>query len=56
MEAGLKELASAGPSAFSLLNKNRIASLAWGTADNVLQAATFEVASCSNASIYNSQR
>ncbi|TXH10781.1 MAG: hypothetical protein E6R04_04350 [Spirochaetes bacterium] len=44
LEAGLKDIASSGPSVFSMLNKNKLAAMSWGVADNVLQSAVYEVA------------
>lgn len=41
---GLKTLAQEGPSVFTTLHKNRLAALGWTTADNLLQAGVFEVA------------
>lgn len=42
LEAGLKQIADKGGDVFSTLNKNKLYSMAFGAADNVLQAAVFE--------------
>jgi hypothetical protein len=39
----VKELAVEGGTVFSQINKAKTASIAWGAADNVLQAAAFEI-------------
>lgn len=44
LKAGLQELADQGPSVYQALAQTRRASMAWGVADNVLQAGVFEVA------------
>lgn len=44
LEAGLKEIATTGSSAYSYINANKWASIGWGTADQVLQATAFEIA------------
>ena len=44
LAAGLKELAQEGPSVFSTINQNKMLSMAYGAADNVLQTAVFETA------------
>jgi hypothetical protein len=52
LKKGLDEIASEGGSAFAYINANKLASMSWGMADNVLQAAAFEtaVAATMNAS------
>jgi len=42
LEQGLKQIANEGGSAFAYINANKLASMSWGVADNVLQAAAFE--------------
>ena len=44
LDKGLKELATEGGTVFSLLDKNKLAAMAWGTADQVLSVAAFETA------------
>lgn len=41
---GLQEVASEGGSAFAYINANKLGSMTWGLADNVLQAAAAETA------------
>lgn len=43
LNTALKELAVEGGTVFSRINSAKSASIAWGVADNVLQAAAFEV-------------
>lgn len=43
LNTALKELATEGGTVFSQINKAKAASIAWGTADNVLQTAAFEI-------------
>lgn len=42
LEQGLKELAVEGGSVFRLINGNKLASMAWGTADQIINVAAFE--------------
>ena len=44
LKAGLQEMAQSGGTVFHQLNTNKLASMAFGAADNVLQTAVFEVA------------
>jgi len=44
LSQGLDELAIEGGSVFTRLNKNKLGAMAWETADQTLQAATFELA------------
>lgn len=44
LRAGLTAIAEKGPSVFESINASKRAALAWGFADNVLQAAAFETA------------
>jgi hypothetical protein len=44
LELGLKAIATEGGSAYSYINANKWASMGWGLADNMLQAAAFESA------------
>lgn len=44
LKAALDDLANTGTDVFTTLNKNKLASMAYGAADNVLQAAVFESA------------
>lgn len=44
LKAGLTELRTEGGTAFTRLNKNKLAVMGWETADQVLQAAVFETA------------
>lgn len=44
LDAGLAQIAERGASVFTTINKNKIASMAFGAADNVLQMAVFETA------------
>lgn len=44
LNQGLKELAVEGGSVYSIINKNALATLAWGTADQMLTVAAFETA------------
>jgi hypothetical protein len=44
LKKGLDEIAGEGGSAFAYINANKLASMSWGAADNVLQAAAFELA------------
>jgi hypothetical protein len=44
LEAGLKQIATKGGDVFSTLNKNKLYSMGFGFADNVLQTAVFETA------------
>lgn len=39
---GLKDLAQEGGTVYNLINKNALASMAWGTADQMLSVAAFE--------------
>ncbi len=58
LEAGLKEIATKGPDVFGTLNKNKLLSMAFGTADNVLQTAVFETAAAvamHRAPIFNNE-
>lgn len=43
LDRGVAELAAEGGSAFTRLNRNKLAAMGWETADQVLQAATFEL-------------
>lgn len=43
LNAALTDLATEGGTIFTRINTNKIASIAWGTADNVLQTAAFEI-------------
>ena len=42
LNAALAELATEGGSVFTRINKNKLAAMAWGTADQTLTAAAFE--------------
>lgn len=44
LQAALREVATEGGSVFTRISANKAASMAWGAADQVLQAATFELA------------
>lgn len=44
LDRGLKELATEGGTVFGLINKNKLASIAWGTADQMISVAAFETA------------
>jgi hypothetical protein len=44
LDAGLKEVAKEGGTIFNRINSKKLTSMAWGTADNVLQTAVFETA------------
>jgi DNA-binding Lrp family transcriptional regulator len=44
LDKGLKELATEGGTVFSLINKNKLASMGWGVADQMLNVAGFETA------------
>ena len=44
LSAALKELSVEGGSVFTNINRNKLAAMAWGTADQALQAAAFETA------------
>lgn len=44
LKRGLDEIAQTGGTVFSRINTNKLSSMAWGTADNVLQTAVFETA------------
>lgn len=44
LKAGLNELRLEGGTAFTRINKNKLATMGWETADQILQAATFETA------------
>ena len=44
LDAGLKEIAKEGGTVFNRINSKKLQSMAWGTADNVLQTAVFETA------------
>ena len=44
LKAGLQELATKGGSTFNLINKNKLASMSWGVADQVINVAAFETA------------
>lgn len=44
LEEGLKNLGTAGTNVFSTINSNKLKSMAFGAADNVLQTAVFETA------------
>lgn len=44
LESALKEIAQEGGSVFSRISANKLLSMSWGAADNVLQAAAFETA------------
>lgn len=44
MSAALKEFAVEGGSVFTTINKNKLAAMGWGAADQVLQGAAFETA------------
>jgi len=44
LEAGLKELAVEGGTVFNLINKNKLAAMSWGVADQVINMAAFETA------------
>jgi hypothetical protein len=44
LRAGLQQIASEGADVFATLNKNKLLSMAFGAADNVLQTAVFETA------------
>jgi hypothetical protein len=44
LEQGLKELATEGGTVFNLINKNKLASMAWATADQAINVAAFETA------------
>lgn len=44
LDAALKDLATSGTDVFTTLNRNKLASMAFGAADNVLQAAVYETA------------
>lgn len=44
LDRGLKELSTEGGTVFGLINKNKLASIAWGTADQMLSVAAFETA------------
>lgn len=41
---GLKELATEGGTVFNFIEKNKLAAMAWGTADQMLNVAAFETA------------
>lgn len=43
LEAGMKEIAAEGGTAFSYINANKLAAMGWGVADNLLVNAAFEV-------------
>lgn len=43
LNASLRELATEGGTIFTRINVNKAASIGWGVADNVLQAAAFEI-------------
>lgn len=45
LSAGLKEIATEGGSVYSYINANKIASISWGFADQVLENAAFMAAS-----------
>lgn len=42
LSAALEELAAEGGTVFSRINKNKLAAMAWGTADQTITAAAFE--------------
>lgn len=44
LSAALGEMATEGGTVFAQINKNKLAAMAWGTADQALQAAAFETA------------
>lgn len=44
LNEALKDLEIAGGTVFQRINENKLASMAWGVADNVLQTAAFETA------------
>jgi len=44
LKAALEELGAAGGSIYTQINRNKLAAMAWGTADQVLQVAAFETA------------
>lgn len=44
LSAALRELSVEGGSVFTNINKNKLAAMAWGAADQTLQAAAFETA------------
>lgn len=44
LNAALTELETAGGTVFQRISQNKLASMAWGTADNILQVAAFETA------------
>lgn len=47
LDRALADLATEGGTVFTRLNKNKLASMGWGVADNVLQTAAFEIAAAS---------
>lgn len=52
LNAALKDLATEGGSVFSKINANKLASMAWGTADSTLQMAAYGTATA--ATMYSS--
>ncbi len=44
LEQGLKELAVEGGTVFNIINKNKLAAMTWGTADQIVNVAAFETA------------
>lgn len=44
LQAALGDLATEGGTVFNTINKNKMLSMAWGTAEQALQAATYETA------------
>ena len=42
LEAGMKEIAAEGGTAFSYINANKLAAMGWGVADNLLVNAAFQ--------------
>lgn len=44
LDLAIKDLAVSGGTIFSQINRNKLLSMAWGTADNVVQVAAFETA------------
>lgn len=44
LQRGLKEIADTGPSVFTSLNRNKMLSMSWGAADNMVQGLVFETA------------
>ncbi len=44
LKKGLTEIANEGGSAYAYINSNKLASMSWGVAENLLQGAAFETA------------